>query len=216
MTTRRLASRAVALALVTLCACATAWSAPTANPQSRFSRRLTLTTAASTPDYRLQLATPPARGSRLRVDGASPLQAETPGTRERRHVQAAAQEPAPVMNKWNLGLRFALELSALGAMGWWGQQQTDGAGRYALMVGVPVAGAAAWGTFAVKGDSSRSGKAPIAVSGPVRLGLELAIFGFATWALNDMDEGRLGAGLASVTVVHYAMSYRRVAWLLGR
>ena len=127
-----------------------------------------------------------------------------------------AEEAGEAMPTWNLGLRALLELSALGAMGWWGHQQTDGAGRYALMVGVPALGAAAWGTFAVKGDPSRSGAAPVPVGGVTRLALELGVFAFATWALTDIDRESIALGLASATVIHYAFSYRRVSWLLSR
>ena len=46
------------------------------------------------------------------------------------HMSLATQEnEPPPMAGWNKALRFALEVSALGAMGWWGYEQTDGNGR---------------------------------------------------------------------------------------
>jgi hypothetical protein len=51
------------------------------------------------------------------------------------------------------------------------------------MILIPLLAATAWGVFNVKGDPSRSGKAPVPVPGIVRLLLELAFFGSATLAL---------------------------------
>ena len=101
-------------------------------------------------------------------------------------------------------------------MGWWGFEQSDGSSRYATMIGVPLLGAAAWGTFAVEGDPSRSGEALVAVPGVVRLALELAFFGFSAWALSDLDHRALGIGFGSAVAVHYVISYERIAWLLSQ
>ena len=65
----------------------------------------------------------------------------------------------------NLALRFLLELVAWGAVGLWGWSVTDGALRYLLAMGLPLLVMALWGIFAVPGDRSRSGRAPV----PVRL-----------------------------------------------
>lgn len=75
----------------------------------------------------------------------------------------------------NLALRFALELSALAALGAWGWGRGSGWTAAALAIGLPLAAAVVWGTFAVIGDPSRSGKAPVPVPGPVRLALEVAV-----------------------------------------
>jgi len=120
------------------------------------------------------------------------------------------------MNAWNLGLRFGLEVAALGAMGWWGYEQSDSSSRYAAMIGVPLLAAAAWGTFAVEGDPSRSGEALVVVPGVVRLAMELAFFGFSAWALSDIDHRALGIGMGSAVAVHYALSYERIQWLLSQ
>ena len=114
----------------------------------------------------------------------------------------------------NLALRFLLELAAWGAMGYWGWMQGDGPLRYLLLIGLPVVAAAIWGTFAVPDDPSRSGRAPVPVPGLVRLAIEFATFGTATWALYDTGNTTLSLVFAATVVVHYLVSYDRVLWLL--
>ena len=114
----------------------------------------------------------------------------------------------------NLAVRFILEIAVLVAIGYWGWTQHDGFVRYLLAIGGPILAAVLWGTFAVPDDPSRSGKAPVPVPGILRLALELAIFAFATWALYDAGSGLLALLLAAIVVVHYALSYDRIAWLL--
>ena len=116
----------------------------------------------------------------------------------------------------NLAVRLVLEIAALVAIGYWGFDQHSGVWQFLLGLGLPLLAATAWGTFAVPGDPSRSGSAPVPVPGAVRLLLELALFGLASWALYDAGHPLLGAILASITVAHYVLSYDRVAWLLGR
>jgi hypothetical protein len=82
-------------------------------------------------------------------------------------------------------------------------------------VGIPLAVAIVWGTFAVPDDPSRSGRAPIPVRGVVRLVLELAIFSAATCALST-DARTLGIVFGVCVLVHYALSYDRIGWLLRR
>ena len=114
----------------------------------------------------------------------------------------------------NLAIRFLLELSALLAMGTWGWRQSDGWLRLVLAVGIPLIAAVAWGTLAVPNDPSRSGTAPIVVSGILRLGIELAVFVFATWVLYDLGLTRLSLALGIVVAAHYLASYDRILWLI--
>lgn len=114
----------------------------------------------------------------------------------------------------NLALRFVLELCALGAMGRWGYLSAAGVWRYLFALGVPLLAATAWGAFAVPADPSRSGQAPVVVPGVVRLLLEFAFFGCASWALARTDGARLSWGFGLIVLVHYALSYDRIAWLL--
>ena len=117
-------------------------------------------------------------------------------------------------NSINLAVRFILEMAGLVAMGWWGWNQTDGILRFVLAIGIPLLAAVLWGTFAVLDDPSRSGKAPVPVPGIVRLFLELAFFASATWALFAMDVTTLGWIYGIAVLIHYVISYDRVAWLV--
>ena len=116
----------------------------------------------------------------------------------------------------NLAVRFVLELAALGSVGMWGYSLSEGRLRFVWAVLPPLIAAAAWGTFAVPGDPSRSGAAPVPVPGLVRLGIELAVFGAGTWALFDLGHRTWGLLLAGLVTLHYIFSYDRIAWLLAR
>ena len=117
-------------------------------------------------------------------------------------------------NPINLALRFLLEMAASLAMGYWGWGQAAGALRYIPALGLPLTAAALWGTFRVPGDASASGDAPVPVPGLVRLLLELALFGFGVWGLLDAGATTWGLLLGGVVLLHYLISYDRVAWLI--
>jgi hypothetical protein len=119
-------------------------------------------------------------------------------------------------NPLNLALRFILELSALFALGYWGWTEHTGIWRYILGIGLILVAAVIWGTFSVPGDPSRSGKAPVPVPGAIRLAIELAFFTAGTWAFFAADQPIWGFGLAVLTIIHYALSYDRIIWLLNR
>ena len=114
----------------------------------------------------------------------------------------------------NLAIRFLLEIAALLAMGVWGWQQSEGWFRFVLALGIPIILAVIWGIFAVPNDPSRSGAAPIAVPGILRLVIELAIFVFATWALYDLGYTSLSWILGIIVAIHYITSYDRILWLV--
>ena len=116
-------------------------------------------------------------------------------------------------NPLNLTVRFLLELIALVALGTWAKTQFSGVLGFILMIAVPLFAAIAWGTFNVKGDPSRSGKAPVPVPGIVRLLLELVYFGAATWALSTLSP-TYGWIFGMVTLLHYLFSHDRILWLL--
>ncbi|MGD8791110.1 MAG: YrdB family protein [Anaerolineae bacterium] len=116
----------------------------------------------------------------------------------------------------NLAVRFLLEIAALVAIGYWGFYEHTGMLKFALGIGLPLFAAAVWATFRVPGDRSASGNAPVAVPGLVRLLLELALFALAAWALYDAGRTVLALLLSSVTMVHYIVSYDRIAWLVQR
>lgn len=114
----------------------------------------------------------------------------------------------------NLAIRFFLELSALAAMGRWGWEQGQGIQRFILALCVPVFAAVMWGIFAVPNDPSRAGSAPVPVPGALRLGLEASFFLFAGWTLHAMGKTSLSELFLAVVILHYAVSYDRIAWLL--
>ena len=111
----------------------------------------------------------------------------------------------------NLAVRFLLELAALLALGVWGWRQGEGWLQFVLALGIPFIAAALWGIFRVPNDP---GPAPVAVPGVLRLALELAFFGLATWALYDIGATNLSWVLGIVVVVHYIISYDRIRWLI--
>lgn len=114
----------------------------------------------------------------------------------------------------NLILRFLLELGVLAVAGYWGWTVSSGFSRFLLFWLVPGLLAVLWGTFAVPNDPSRSRRAPIPVPGVVRLILELANFAFGAWALYDLGRPELGLILVVLVIVHYLLSYDRIAWLV--
>lgn len=116
----------------------------------------------------------------------------------------------------NLALRFLLELSALAALSSWGWRHSDNWTRYLLSVGIPLLFAVIWGTFAVPEDPSRSGTAPIVVSGLIRLCLEILFFTLASLALFDLGYSNLWWILGATVILHYLVSYDRILWLLAR
>jgi len=116
-------------------------------------------------------------------------------------------------NHLNLAVRFILEIIALISLGAWAKAQFPGAMGYILMIAIPLFAAIIWGTFNVKGDPSRSGKAPVPVPGIVRLLIELAFFSFATWALFSLNP-TCGWIFGTVALGHYILSYDRIIWLL--
>ena len=114
----------------------------------------------------------------------------------------------------NLASRFALEVVAIVAFGIWGYRASDGLPGLILAILLPLVFAGLWGVFAVPNDPSRSGKTVVPTRGLIRLILELALFGAATWILFDLDFQKLGWIFSMVVLIHYASSYDRIAWLL--
>lgn len=117
-------------------------------------------------------------------------------------------------NPINLAVRFLLELAALGALAYWGWTQHTGLLRYLLALGLPLLAAVLWGVFAVPGDRSRSGGAPVPVPGILRLLLELLLFGSAAWCLFDAGQVLLANMFGLIVLIHYFISYDRILWLL--
>lgn len=114
-------------------------------------------------------------------------------------------------NPLNLVLRFILELAALYFMARWGWLRFDGGWRYLLALGLPLLAAVIWGTFRVPGD----GGAPrLRVPGIVRLLIEIVFFGFATWTIFDTGATMTAWIFGGMALLHYLISYDRIAWLV--
>lgn len=114
----------------------------------------------------------------------------------------------------NLAFRFALEISALAAIGIGIYNLFSGFLAWILAIGLPLITAVAWGTFNVPGDDSRSGNAPVAVAGVVRLAIELLVFSAAVVLLipvSLVSAVVLGLGVT----IHYMLSIDRIRWLLA-
>ena len=119
------------------------------------------------------------------------------------------------MPGWNLVLRILLEMAALVGIVLGGRELIDGATGQLVGIAAAIAAAAAWGTFNVPGDPSRSGRAPVPVSGLVRLCVEFDVLavGGAGWLLAAPG---IGIVFLALVAAHYAASTRRLRWLLSR
>ncbi|NOG51795.1 MAG: YrdB family protein [Chloroflexi bacterium] len=113
-------------------------------------------------------------------------------------------------NPVNLALRFVLELAAIAALAVWGWSQHDGLLRVLLAIGLPLLG----GTVGCVPGAGGRRRSVVAVSGAVRLLIELALFGAAVVLLYSAGETTLALMFAVVIVVHYTLSYDRVIRLL--
>ena len=114
----------------------------------------------------------------------------------------------------NLAFRFVLEIAAFAALAVGGYAIGTGVFSWIFAIGLPVAAMAAWGTFNVPGDRSRSGEAPVPVPGVVRLLVEIDVFGVAVivvWFANPTFALALLVGV----IIHYALSIDRIKWLLA-
>jgi hypothetical protein len=117
-------------------------------------------------------------------------------------------------NPLNLALRFLLELAAISAFGAWGYSLSSSGLKYILAILMALLFALLWGVFAVRNDPSRSGKTVVSTPGPLRLILELLLFGAASWMLFRLDQVLMAIILAALVLLHYLLSWDRIAWLL--
>ncbi|MNX02190.1 hypothetical protein D3C86_317420 [compost metagenome] len=133
--------------------------------------------------------------------GMSPARAQSPDADASPLAlsEFAIEGPLQGLQVANLGLRFGLELGALGALGYWGFQVGRGPlETWSLGLGAPTLAALTWATFA-------SAKAAMPVSGPERFLLEVAIFGGATAALAHAGHPGLAKAFALAALVNLAL-----------
>lgn len=114
---------------------------------------------------------------------------------------------------WNAALRFGLELGALVGLGAGAAELASGAGAWALAVAVPATAAVLWGTFRVPGDP---GPAPVAVPGPVRLGVEALVLGGGVVGLAMAFPPWVWIADVVLLGVHHLTAGARLRWILAR
>jgi hypothetical protein len=121
----------------------------------------------------------------------------------------------PSVARWLLHLRFVLEMIALVAIGA-GARHVAGTGAlgWAAAVAAPLLAAVLWGTFAVPGDPSRSGRAPVPVPGSLRIALEMAVFFAAAASLAAIAWWDLFDVFIAAFVVEHVGTRARVLWVL--
>lgn len=118
-------------------------------------------------------------------------------------------------NPVNLAVRFLLEIAGVVGLFRLGLGIADGALAALLALVLSIGAATAWGLFNVPGDRSRSGRAPVQVSGVVRLLVEFLVLGGGSvgWFLAGPDW--FAWTYSIVLVAHYLLSWDRVGWLVG-
>jgi Protein of unknown function (DUF2568) len=108
-------------------------------------------------------------------------------------------QPATALGSALLAVRFALELCALAALGYWGFHTHSGAAAWLTGLGGPLAAALLWG--ALVAPKRAFGDAPPAV----RLAAEAAVLAAAVAGLANAGRGGLGAALAVVWVADWGL-----------
>ena len=104
------------------------------------------------------------------------------------------------MGSANDGLRFTSSWRRLLRSAYWGFAEHDGAVQWLLGLGAPLLAAAVWGTFVAP-------KASRPTTDPVRLLLELAVFGRGVAALWAADSHTLAFGFGVLVVLHLSFTF---------
>lgn len=116
--------------------------------------------------------------------------------RARRHGRADALKAV------NLGVRFVLELAALTALAVWGWLVTDSVPvRLLLTFAAPLAAAFIWGRYVAP-------KSPRRLRDPLRLLVEVVVFGVATWGLATVGHPVLAVLLAAAYIGNVILMFR--------
>src|SRR5512133_1052111 len=104
------------------------------------------------------------------------------------------------MSYANDGLRFLLELAALASLGYWGFAEHDGVVQWLLGLGAPLVAAVVWGRFIAP-------KASHPTVDPVRLVLEVLVFGSGVAALCVAGSTALAGVFGVLVVAHLALTF---------
>jgi len=105
----------------------------------------------------------------------------------------------------NLTLRFALELAALAALGYWGFAEHDGAAAILLGLGAPGLAALVWGLFVAP-------KAAVDLPPGGRLSCEVVVFAAAVCALWASDHTGPAVAMALAASVSRATGLRSIGY----
>jgi Protein of unknown function (DUF2568) len=101
----------------------------------------------------------------------------------------------------NLGLRFLLELCALGALGYWGFKTGSGTlAKLGLGVGAPLVAAVVWAMFV-------SPRASVQLPGIVVLLLQVLVFGLAVAGLVATGHRTLALVFGAVVIINAVLMY---------
>lgn len=141
----------------------------------------------------------------IALSGTSPARAQAFENGETVRLESPASAeftldgPLQGLQMANMGLRFGLEMGALGALGYWGFQVGRGPlEQWALGIGAPMLAAATWATFG-------SPKASLPLSGAPHVLLEVALFGSAAAALAHAGHPDLAKAFALTVLVNAAL-----------
>lgn len=119
----------------------------------------------------------------------------------------------PLIQVFNLSLRFLLELAAWIGPGYWAWHYFDGLLALLLALALPLGMMSLWTIFAVANDPSRSGKTVVPTSGKLRILLELAEFGLGTWAWFAAGHSFFAYLLIGLLILHHLGQLSRLKWL---
>lgn len=133
------------------------------------------------------------------------------------HRRRVATSPAPRPARIDGAVRAILLVSIAGGLGW-GIWRTLSGGSGGLVLGAAAAAATivVWILVAAHGEPATSRLATWAVPGPLRLLIETGLIGLAAAAIWKGGSRAAAETLLTVAALHYALTWERVAWLLGR
>ena len=117
-------------------------------------------------------------------------------------------------NPVNLTFRFLLEIVGLIGLFRLGLEVGTDLWGWAFAVLLTFAAMALWASFRVPGDRSASGEAPYAVAGPVRLLIEMVVFGTGAFGWFVAGPDWMAWSYLAALGLHHIISYDRIGWLI--
>src|SRR5688500_5567094 len=121
-------------------------------------------------------------------------------------VRAKSFRPIPAIH---LVLRFFLELVMIVGVGMLGWELAGIVGA----IGLAIAAMALWGVFGTAGDSAR-GEPVVNTPGPIRLLLELALFGLGAIGIWLVWSRAASETFLTVSALHHVITWERLWWLI--